>query len=650
MERKNKSATVDQSRALAEASREKSWRGQSFLRDLFLGDYRLDLLESLHLGASLRPEFWTFYESLKSFLRDHVDPSEIDTTGEYPPVVIQGLAELGAFGMKIPGEYGGLGFTHAEYVRVMELVGSYDANVTALLSAHQAIGVPQPIMMFGTEEQKRRFLPRCAKGSISAFALTEPAVGSDPARLATVAESSADGEHFILSGAKLWCTNGTLAELIVVMARDPRSERINAFVVEMDSPGVIVERRCHFMGLRALANAVVRFDQVRVPRDNLIGRPGDGLKIALATLNTGRLSLPAATAGLAMHCTEIVRKWSRARVQWGQPIGQHEAIAHHNAEIATSAFAMESVAQVVGASADRKDLDIRLEAAAAKEWNTTRAWRVVDKTLQVRGGRGYETEKSLAARGEAPIGVERSMRDARINLIFEGTSEIMHLFMARESIDKHLEIAGSLVDPKVRLRDKLAALPRIMLFYVWWYPSRWLGWSLWPRYRRSGALGTHLRFAHRASRRLSRAVFHGMLRYGGALERKQAFLFRAIDIAMEIFVLSATIVRAQKLAHAGSENAESAAELAELFARRSRRTVQQLFRDLWRNDDSAQYRVGRKLLEGRYSWLGEAVMPLAFEEADLVPLTMDEILMAPLKRQEAQPHVAPEVAKERESA
>src|SRR5690606_34313105 len=234
-------------------------------------------------------------------------------TGEYPPAMVDGLRQLGAFGLKIPREYGGLGFSHVEYVRAMELVGSHDANVTALLSAHQAIGAPQPILPFGTDEQKQRFLPRCARGAISAFALTEPAVGSDPARLQTRAALAPEGDRWILDGEKLWCTNGTLAELLVVMARDPQTDRINAFVVETAWPGVTVEHRCRFMGLRALANAHVSFRKVEIPRENLIGTEGQGLRVALATLNTGRLTLPAATAGQAKRCVEIVRKWSRAR-------------------------------------------------------------------------------------------------------------------------------------------------------------------------------------------------------------------------------------------------------------------------------------------------------------------------------------------------
>ncbi|MFA9410782.1 MAG: acyl-CoA dehydrogenase family protein [Deltaproteobacteria bacterium] len=617
---------AQEARRVAEESREKSWRGQSFMRDVFLGNFRIDLLERLTLDEPDRPEFWEFHHRLADFLRDKVDPAEIDASGEYPPEVIAGLAELGAFGLKIPTEYGGLGLTHPEYVRVMQLLGGHDGNVAALLSAHQAIGVPQPIKLFGTEEQKKRFLPRCARGAISAFALTELSAGSDPARLGTTAELSEDGEHYVLNGQKLWCTNVTLADLIVVMARNPATKRINCLVVEMDWPGVKVEHRSRFMGLRALANGVVSFDNVKIPKDNLIGKDGDGLKIALVTLNTGRLSLPAGTSGSAKRFVEVVRKWSNARVQWGVPIGKHEAIAHKNAYILSSAFAMESIAYVVGELADHEDADIRLEAAAAKEWNSVRNWKLSDETLQVRGGRGFETEHSLLARGEAGIGIERAMRDNRVNLIFEGSSEIMHLFIAREAVDKHLRVAGKLIDPKASIGQRLGALPKILAFYAWWYPTRWFRWSLWPSFSRYGKLAKHLRYASRASARLARNTFHGIARFGPSLERRQGFLFRIIDIGIEIFALATTVRYAQKLQQDGAEEAAQAVDLADFFARQTRRNIDTLFHQLWHNDDARAARVGQDLLAGKHTWLERGIEPLPYTAEDLRPKSMEEIL------------------------
>jgi alkylation response protein AidB-like acyl-CoA dehydrogenase len=610
---------IHRSREVAEASRESEWQGAGFLRDLFLGRFRVDLIHPYPLDGHDRPEFRRFQEAFERFLREQVDPAAIDATGEYPPAVIEGLRKLGAFGMKIPTEYGGLGFNQVEYGKVMQLLGSYDANLTALLSAHQSIGVPQPLKLFGSEQLKRKYLPRIARGAISAFALTEANVGSDPARLTTTAEPTPDGEHYVLNGSKLWCTNGTIAELLVVMARDPRTNAISAFVVESDSPGVEVLHRCRFMGLRALANAVLRFTDVKVPRENLIGAEGRGLKIALTTLNTGRLSLPAAVVGGAKTALELSRKWSAARVQWGQEIGKHEAIAHKLADIAATTYAMESISDLAQALADKRGYDIRLEAAAAKEWNTVETWRLLDQTLQIRGGRGYENEQSLAARGEAPVGVERWVRDTRINLIFEGSSEIMHLFMAREAVDKHLQVAGSMIDPKVPVARKVAALPRIGAFYAKWYLGLWLRGLFPPRYREFGALAGHLRFVERSSRKLAREIFHSMLVFRAAAERKQAFLFRVVDVANELFAMAASVSRAAALEKAGRPEAAQAVKLADAACRRSRRRVELLFHSLWHNDDAAAYRTGREVLAGDHAWIEKGVIGLDLTVEDLTP-------------------------------
>ncbi|HEY3120421.1 MAG TPA: acyl-CoA dehydrogenase family protein [Vicinamibacteria bacterium] len=598
---------------VAEASRQAEWTQPSFMRELFLGTFRLDLLHPYPLTKDDRPEFAAFFAAFKDLLR-RVDSAEIDASGEYPEWVVDELRRMGAFGMKIPKEYGGLGFTNVEYARIMQLLGSADGNLVALLSAHQSIGVPQPLKLFGTDALKKKYLPRCAAGEISAFALTEHQVGSDPARLSTTAEKTPEGDAYILNGTKLWCTNGTIAKLLVVMAVDPRTRKISAFVVETAWKGVKVEHRSRFMGLKALANAVISFKDVRVPAENLIGAEGKGLKIALTTLNDGRLSIPAGSVGTAKICLEICRKWAAERVQWGKPIGKHEAIAHKIASMAAHTFAMEAVAALGSEMSDRGGYDIRLEAAAAKEWNTDRCWEIVDDTMQIRGGRGYETEQSLAARGEEPIGVERIMRDYRINKIFEGSSEIMHLFMAREMVDKHLQIASAMIDPDATVGTRLAALPKIAAFYAWWYPTRWLGWGRWPRYSEFGRLATHLRFVERMSRKLARQSFHGMMAYQAKLQNKQAFLFRLVDVANELFAMAASVSRAHALARAGRPEGREATDLAELFCRVGRRRVRRLFDELWNNDDVARYRAGVDVLSGRHAWLEQGIMGLASAE------------------------------------
>ncbi|RMF61733.1 MAG: acyl-CoA dehydrogenase [Calditrichaeota bacterium] len=607
----NRNVSEAEARAVAEAARESSWEKPSFLREMFLGKFRFDLIDPFPpLKGRTSSEYREFYRKVQMLL-DEVDSDAIDRTGKIPQEIIDKLAKMGAFGMKIDKKYGGLGLTQSEYNEIMKLFGSRDGNLSALLSAHQSIGVPQPLKLFGTEEQKKKYLPRIAAGAVSAFALTEPDVGSDPAKLSTSVRESEDGKYYILNGQKLWCTNGTIAELLVVMARHEEDGKISAFIVETDWEGVEVTCRCHFMGLKALENGLLTFRNVKIPKENLLGEHGKGLKLALVTLNTGRLTIPAIVAGTAKTALEISRKWANERVQWGQPIGKHEAIAQKLSDIATGTFVLEAIADLATAMHEH-DFDIRLEAAIAKMYNTEVGWKIVDDTLQIRGGRGYETADSLRQRGEPGIAVERMMRDFRINLIFEGSSEIMRLFIAREAVDKHLEVAGKLLDPKASLGSKLAALPSIAAFYAVWYPSLWLGWSRFPKYLKYRRLAKHLRFIERSTRKLAREIFHGMIWHQAKLERKQAFLGRIVDIGAELFAMAACISRSRALYQEGHTNA---IELADVFCRTSRRKVKQLFKDLWSNDDDARYRFSRKLLDSHYLWLEEGGAGVRVSEA-----------------------------------
>jgi len=598
-----------EARRVAEEARETAWLRPSFGKQLFLGDFQLGLI---HPYPKPDPEIEergkAFCERLAEFCAQEVDGAVIENDAKIPDRVVKGLAALKAFGMKISPEYGGLGLSNLFYNRALMIVSSASPAVGALLSAHQSIGVPQPLALFGTEEQKQRFLPRCARGEISAFLLTEPDVGSDPARVGTVAVPSEDGSEYTLNGVKLWTTNGVVADLLVVMARVPQADGrrggVTAFVVEAGAEGITVEHRNAFLGLRGLENGVTRFHDVRVPAENRIGQEGQGLKIALATLNTGRLSLPATCAAAGKLATKVAREWSQVRVQWGRPIGEHEAIAKKIAFIAGTAYALETIVELASRLADDKHNDIRIEAALAKLYCSEMAWRLADELVQVRGGRGYETAASLAARGERGVPAEQMLRDLRINRIFEGSTEIMHLFIAREAVDAHLAAAGELIKPGAPAGERAQAARRAGAFYGRWLPTLVVGEGLRPGgYAEFGPLAEHLRYVERSSRKLARATFYAMARWQGRLERKQGFLGRIVDIGAELFAMSAVCVRAHD-----DPADSSAAELASAFCVQARSRVEELFRQLWHNTDAGDVQLARRVLAGRYTWLEAGII------------------------------------------
>jgi alkylation response protein AidB-like acyl-CoA dehydrogenase len=605
--------TEEQARAVAEESRESGWDKPSFAKELFLGRFPLELINpfpkpSPHEAARIE----SYLHELREFL-ETVDGAVIERDAEIPEEVVKGLARLGCFGMKIPSEYGGLNLSQVGYNRALMLVSSVHPSLGALLSAHQSIGVPEPLKLAGTPEQKAKFLPRCAAGAISAFLLTEPDVGSDPARLASTATPVDDGRAYELEGVKLWTTNGVVADLLVVMAKVPRSDGhrggISAFVVEADSPGITVERRNRFMGLRGIENGVTRLHAVRVPKENLIGREGDGLKIALTTLNAGRLAIPAIATGASKWSLKIAREWSVERVQWGKPVGTHEAVAGKIAFIAATTYALEAVLELSGQMADEGRNDIRIEAALAKLWSSEMSCVIADELVQIRGGRGYETAASLAARGERAAPVEQSLRDLRINRIFEGSSEIMRLLIAREAVDAHLSAAGDLAKPDSDLRRKASAAVNASGFYAKWLPQLVFGEGQRPTsYREFGKLATHLRFAERSARKLARNTFYGMARWQAKMEQKQQFLGRVVDIGAELFAMSAVCVRAESQRIANPAVGQQAYELAGAFCQQATLRVQALFDALWTNTDSADVDLTREVLDGRYTWLEDGIL------------------------------------------
>jgi len=603
---------------MAEDARQAEWEAASFTAEVFKGKFRWDMVHPFPAQPPEDKKIGDEYlEKVKAVLEKHVDPYKIDEEGEYPPEALDAMAGIGLFGMKIPKEYGGLGLSITNYARVLGLIGSYCSNTVTYLSAHQSIGVPQPLREFGTEEQKRKWLPRLAKGEISAFALTEPDVGSDPARMTTVATPTPDGKHFILNGDKLWCTNVTdpRTTLIAVLARTPDKElpngkkvpQISCFVVEMDWPGIERVRRCRFMGLNGIANGVVSFKDVKVPVENMIGKPGQGLKIALATLNVGRLGLPAAGIGAGMAYVEDAQWWINARRQWGVPIGKHQAIAKMVANYAAHLFAMKSMVYLTCAFADRKNADIRLEAAAAKYFCSETLYRILDDYLQVRGGRGYERATSLYERGERPTSVEMTLRDMRIGRIFEGSSQVMHLIMAREALDTHFKLVMPILKPKPGQKaDKSAAMMKAAGFYAGWLPGLFMpetGGSL-AAGRLDARNRKHLAYAAKSSKLLARRLFATMAKLGPKLENEQIILGNFVDVGVDLFVMAAALSYADHLLTLNPQD-ESPQALADLFCREARRRIEGNFRAVLKQHNRSYRKVTDLFMEGKLSWLAD---------------------------------------------
>lgn len=615
---KSSGVTAAEARAVAEAARDTEWNRPSFAKGLYLGDFDLGLI---HPWPQARAEDVKRGEEFMAKLAEFcgtMSGRTIERDAKIPDEYLAGLTELGVFGMKIPREYGGLGLSLVYYGRALALLGSVHPSLGALLSAHQSIGVPEPVKVFGTPEQKQEYLPRCAAGAITAFLLTEPDVGSDPARMGCTAVPSDDGESYLLDGVKLWTTNGVIAELVVVMAVVPARAApdgtalkggITAFVVEMDSPGITVENRNAFMGLRGIENGVTRFHQVRVPAANRLGREGQGLKIALTTLNTGRLSIPGLCVAAGKWSLKIAREWSNARTQWGRPVGKHEAVGKKIAFIAATTFALEAVFELSAEMADAGQKDVRIEAALAKLWSTELSYTVADELVQIRGGRGFETADSLEARGERAVAAEQLLRDMRINRIFEGSSEIMRLLIAREAVDAHLSAAGELASADATLQEKARAAVGASGFYARWLPKLVAGAGMDPRsYSEFGRLAKQLRYVERASRRLARQTFYGMGRWQARLEHKQAFLGRIVDIGAELFAMAACCSRAEMLLQTAPEQGAAAYELAEAYCEQARIRVDGYFDQLWRNTDDVDHELSSNVLAGDYAWLEGGIL------------------------------------------
>ena len=396
-----------------------------FAKNLFYGRFRGDLLFPYPaLSAEQQHQADEAAAKVRLFADDSIDHMKIDREARIPDEVVKGLGDLGVLGMTIPREYGGLGFNQQQYLKTMEILGGHDASVAVFVNAHQSIGC-RALVLFGTQEQQEKWLPGLIDGSqLAAFALTEPEAGSDAGGVRTTATPTADGEAFLLNGIKHYITNGGIADVLTVMAKQPMpdgSTKVTAFLVTPDTPGFeVLEARAEKCGIRGTATGKMRFTDVRVPKENILGKPGRGLQAALTVLNYGRVTFGATCTGHAKACLKAMAEHAKSRVQFQQPFAEFELVQKKIAFAAAHTFAMQAATAQCAAFIDRGADDYMLETAILKVFATEHLWTIVNDTIQVWGGKGYFCDQPL----------ERWMRDARINTIGEGANDVLKAFIA----------------------------------------------------------------------------------------------------------------------------------------------------------------------------------------------------------------------------
>jgi alkylation response protein AidB-like acyl-CoA dehydrogenase len=609
------------SEVVAETARDKaSYSG--FLAGLFEADVRWDLFTSIGIPET-SPAALNFLEQFKLALIP-LDPERVDSDGELPEPVLKTLAEIGAFGIKIPRRFGGLELTQSEYQKVATLCASYDASLTVLLSAAQSIGVPEPLRLFGTEEQKAKYLPRLARGEISGFALTERNVGCDISKVETYAVRVIENGRTVayrITGEKFFITNSAkqngefLCSMLVVIARivdrpdelqDPQAQkRYGAFILETHWPGCSVTR-LRFEGVRGIYNGIPTFNNVYVPIENRLGNEDDGLRIALATLTVGRLTLPAASSGGLKQCLSVMRWWARTRVQWNKPIGEHTLIGEKLCRAAAYTLALDAVMAFCGAWANKKG-DLRMESAAAKIIGSEWYWEVVNDLFQVRGGRGFMTVESQRKSGELNIPVMRMLRDARINLVWEGTSEILRIWMAREALSPYIEQglaflqgspSGKIAAPLYYARIGLRSCPHCSnpLSTSAMFGNDYARW---------------VRFIESSSRSLTRSTLVTTLRHRQGLHNKQLLLQDLVNNSLALFPMAAVIWYASQ---PEMRTKPGIPELTAYFCQEMEGRLHPPSSLAGRirkyKKDSNVYHLSKAIMSGEYTWLEEGIVPL----------------------------------------
>jgi len=406
---------------------------RSFSKSLFAGNIEQDLVFPYPVIDKEEEEnLKLILDSFRQFAKDNIDSAKFDEEGEIPKEVLAGLGELGLLGMSIPEEYEGYGFSATAYNRTFEEVSGTDASIATTLGGHQSIGL-KALLLFGTEEQKNKYLPKLASGEwLAGFALTEPNAGSDAAGIQTKAVYDEAAGHYILNGSKIWITNGGIAQFFTVFAKtkmDDGKEKITAFIVTRDMEGFASGREEEKLGIHGSSTTELTFDNVKVPKENVLGPLGKGFKVAMEVLNSGRLGLAAGCAGGIKQMIAMSSEYAKNRKQFGTPIANFEMIQKKIADMTIDVFALESMVYLTTGLIDRGDVDYSIESSICKVFASEAVWRAVNEGMQIAGGIGYSKEYPY----------ERNLRDARINMIFEGANEVMRSFIALAGMQEHGE-------------------------------------------------------------------------------------------------------------------------------------------------------------------------------------------------------------------
>jgi acyl-CoA dehydrogenase family protein 9 len=547
-----------------------------FAKGLFFGQYLSDkLLPYPDLSADSQTH--ALADRLKEFCAGNVNPVVIDRQARIPDSVIAGLGQLGILGACLPKECGGLALSQTSYCRLLEVLGGHCGSTALFVNAHHSIG-PRALVLFGTEDQKRRWLPKLASGEwISAFALTEPEAGSDAGNVQTTATPTSDGKGYVLNGEKRWITNGGIAKVLTVMARTPSPNggpsKITAFLVTPDMPGFkVVEERMEKCGVRGTATSRLAFQEMYVPKENVLGKLGKGLRVALTVLDFGRTTFGASCTGAAKLCVEHAVRHANSRVQFGETLGTFELVKEKLAYMQAGAFAMEACTYQTAALIDSGEGDFMLETAMLKVFSTEVLWRIINDTFQIYGGKAYFTDEPY----------ERMMRDARINMIGEGANDVLRAFTALVGMrDVGIELEGVLK----AIKSPLGNLSRLGRF-----AGRKLGSLLVspPIQVRNMELEEDAALLARAIGTLGSNVERLLATYQKDILDKQHLLARVADTATELYVSACVLNRLEQLLrqHKISANERRLGLLSgRYYLKTARRRMAKSMKDLWENDD-----------------------------------------------------------------